>query len=107
MKLTNDLRDRLFEVYGPRQSVESEPRVEEIKDSVIKVLDNLNLVIEGLEQGHVKLSRANRRNIFEDKDALEFLVKYLDSLNGQEPVRVARALAPLRHVGFLNVYLFD
>lgn len=48
MKITNDIRDRLFDVYGPaRESDLASDLVDEIRQRAIEVLDDVNLTIRG------------------------------------------------------------
>lgn len=104
MRVSNEIRDRLFKIYHSKFSESNDPKEESclLLESARKDLEQIDGLVEKIQKGKVRLSRSERRDAFRDKNAIGFLVKYLESLNGASPEEIARALRPLKHIGFFN-----
>jgi|GEM_PF-6101486 len=107
MRVPSDIRDQLFEIYGSGGDLtqfKSEPEslIRLLKDTAQCEIEALDQIIHALKAGELKSSRSERRNFYANRKALEFFEKYLNSLEGSDAATVARAIRPIKHIGFLN-----
>lgn len=97
MRITSDIRDALFDIYGPKQNNRFqghdsvEDQLSQIKQHASEDLSNLRSLAEAANNKELNLSRAKRRSIFEQEKILSFFIKYLGSLESE--LETARTLS--------------
>lgn len=107
MGISSDIRDQLFEIYGSGGDLtqfKSEPSnlIRLLKETAQCEIESLDQIIHALRAGELRMTRSQRRDVYADRKALEFFEKYLNSLEGADAVTVARAIRPIKHIGFFN-----
>mgnify|MGYP001430115046 CR=1 FL=1 len=107
MKVSSQTRDRLFDIYGSggdltQSKTEPSILIALLKEAAQSEIESLDQIIYALQTRELKLTRSLRKDVYADRKGLEFFEKYLTSLEGADAATVARAIRPIKHIGFFN-----